>query len=281
MSCKDESWKSISKYLMEQVPQLLKAEAIDSVEKILSPIFESLPANLTDLIKWIAEVRRLESAEKTVDNEEAERLAIKGEILQQIRETEMYKVVDKWASSATSCCTLSWSAEANLSDIVKSCCCQGASTLCGMVGVAKECFSKSACMKNMSTCDTASMAIVSGTVVANGSEQGIDVLVPTATQIKHPPCCNNGESSSGNLIQRCPASKDLLTILVLALPPQTWHGLQEKDLREEIYRLVSLDNLLTGLREEVLHLRRQLHFLYKFHIGRLEEDLQDPLVAMP
>lgn len=281
LSCKDESWKSISKYLMEQVPQLLKAEAIDSVEKILSPIFESLPANLTDLIKWIAEVRRLESAEKTVDNEEAERLAIKGEILQQIRETEMYKVVDKWASSATSCCTLSWSAEANLSDIVKSCCCQGASTLCGMVGVAKECFCKSACMKNMSTCDTASMAIVSGTVLANGSEQGIDVLVPTATQIKHPPYCNNGESSSGNLIQRCPASKDLLTILVLALPPQTWHGLQEKDLREEIYRLVSLDNLLTGLREEVLHLRRQLHFLYKFQIGRLEEDLQDPLVAMP
>lgn len=76
-SCKHESWKIISKYLMEQVPQLLKAEGFDSIEKILSAVFESLPANLTDFIKWIAEVRRLESSEKTVDKEEAERIAIK------------------------------------------------------------------------------------------------------------------------------------------------------------------------------------------------------------
>lgn len=274
LSCKHESWKSISKYLMEQVPQLLKAEGIDSVERILSPIFESLPANLTDFMKWIAEVRRLESAEKTVDKEEAERLAIKGEILQQIRATEMYKVVDKWASSGASCCTLSFLAEADLFEIVKNCCCQGAATLCGMVGVAKEYFCKKACMRSMSTCDTASMAIVSGTVLANGSEQGIDVLVPTAAQIKQPPCCNR-ESSSTNFLQCYPAIKDLLTILLLALPPKTWDQIQEQGLQEEIYHLVSLDNLFTGLREEVLHLRRQLQFLYKFQIGKLEEDLQD------
>ena len=161
----------------------------------------------------------------------------------------MYKVVDKWASSATTCCT--FCAEANFSEIVKNCCCQGAATLCGMVGEAKEHFCKRACMRNMSTCDTASMAVVSGTVRANGSEQGIDVLVPTAAQIKNPPCCNNGESSSANFLQWYPASKDLLTVLLLALPPQTWHEIQKKELQEDIYRLVSLDNLFTGLREEV------------------------------
>lgn len=278
LSCKHESWESISKYLMEQVPELLKEEGSDSINQVLSTIFESLPANLTDFMKWIAEVRRLESAEKTVDKEEAERLAIKGEILQQIRATEMYKFVDKWALSATSCCT--FSAEANFSEIVKNCCCQGAATLCGMVGEAKEHFCKRACMRIMSTCDTASMEVVSGTVLANGSEQGIDVLVPTAAQIKHLPCYNNGESSSANFLQWYPASKDLLTILLLALPPQTWHGIQKKELQEEIYRLVSLDNLLRGLREEVLHLRLQLRLLYKFQIGKIEEDLQDTLVVM-
>lgn len=87
----------------------------------------------------------------------------------------MYKVVNKWASSATSCYT--FSAEANFSDIVKNCCCQGASTVCGLVGEAKEHFCKKACMRSISTCDTASMAAVSGTLLANGSEQGIDVLV--------------------------------------------------------------------------------------------------------
>lgn len=153
----------------------------------------------------------------------------------------------------------------------KNVCCQGAATQCGRVGVANECVCKKACMKSMSTNDNA----LSGTGLANGSEQGNGMLVPTAAQIKYAPCCKNGENSSVNFLQSYPASLDLLAILLLTLPPQTWNAIQQRELREQVLHLVSLDNLFTGLREEVLHLQRQLHFLYKCQIDKLEEDLGD------
>ncbi|GLJ32658.1 hypothetical protein SUGI_0657090 [Cryptomeria japonica] len=285
LSCKHESWKGISKYFMEEVPQLLKSEDIINVQKVMSAIFVSLPAKLTDFIKWIAEVRRWENKEKMLDKEEADRLAIKAEILQQLRTTDIYKVVDDWSSSTTSCCRLSWSFEDNLSEIANHVCCQGASTINGNVGTANECLCRQYCIRNIST-DDMSAAIVSGTVVANGTEQGVDVLIPSTAQLKHPPCCMNGENSlkqpphcmngensPTNWLQTYPASKDLLTILLLALPRDTWQEIQKKELREEIYHLISTNNLSNGLKEEVLHLQRQLHLLYRCQNGTIEEDV--------
>ncbi|KAH9323542.1 hypothetical protein KI387_018181 [Taxus chinensis] len=236
---------------MEEVPQLLKAEDIISVQKVLSVILVSLPANLTDFIKWIAEVRRWENKDKALDKEEADRLAIKAEILQQIRATEMYKVVNDWSSSTTSCCSLSWSTVDNLSEIANNICCQGASTLCGSFGAANDCFCTNYCIRSISTKENMSAAIVSGTVIANGTEQGVDVLVPSTVQVDHPPCCRNGESPSTNWLQTYPASKDLLTILILALPVHTWHAIQKKELQEELYGLISTDSISIGLKEEV------------------------------
>eukprot|EP01018_Ginkgo_biloba_P009702 Gb_13896 [translate_table: standard] len=280
LSCRHESWKSISKYLMEDVPQLLKAECINSVQNVLSVVFVSLPASLTDFVKWIAEVRRLESSEKTLDKEEAERLAFKAEILQQIRRTKIYRVVDEWSSSATSCCNLSWHTEDNLSDIAAHVCCQGAATLSGMPGTTKGCCCRDTRIKSMKTNDNVSMTIVSGTVITNGTEQGIDMLVPSAVQEKYTPCCTDGENCSANWLQMYPASKDVLSILLLALPPHTWREIQEKELKEEIYHLVSFDNLSAGLQEEVLHLRRQLYLLHRCQNNTLEEDVRDPLVVL-
>lgn len=280
LSCKHESWKSVSKYFMEEVPELLKAEDIICLRKALSAIFESLPSNLTDFIKWIAEVRRSETNEKTIDKEEADRLAIKAEILQQIRATEIYKVVNEWSLSATSCCTLSWTDDVDLAEIANNVCCQGASTLCGTVGISKECLRRKYCIRSVGTGENMSAAIVSGTVIANGSQQGIDMLVPSAEPVKHPSCCRNGESSAANWLQMYPASKDVLTILILALPPHTWCEIQNKELQKEIQELVSVDNLSIGLQEEVLHLRRQLYLLYKCQNGTLEQDVQDPLGVM-
>lgn len=135
-----------------------------------------------------------------------------------------------------------------------------------------------------------SAAIVSGTVALNGTEQGVDVLIPSTAQLehppccmkgenslKHPPCCMNGENSPTNWLQTYPASKDLLTILLLALPRDTWQEIQKKELREEIYHLISTNNLSNGLKEEVLHLQRQLHLLYKCQNGTIEENVWEPL----
>ncbi|KAF5202239.1 Glutathione gamma-glutamylcysteinyltransferase, partial [Thalictrum thalictroides] len=50
----------MAKYLMDDVPSLLKSEDVNDVEKVLSVVFTSLPTNFTEFIKWVAEVRRQE-----------------------------------------------------------------------------------------------------------------------------------------------------------------------------------------------------------------------------
>jgi hypothetical protein len=76
-SCGDESWKSMAKYCVEDVPNLLKDESLNNVTTLLSHLVESLPANAGDLIKWVIEVRRKEDGESSLSKEEKERLALK------------------------------------------------------------------------------------------------------------------------------------------------------------------------------------------------------------
>lgn len=76
-SCKHESWVGVAKYLMDDVPLLLKLEDVKNVQEVLSVVFMSLPSNFEDFIKWIAEVRRREDVGQTLSTEEKARLAVK------------------------------------------------------------------------------------------------------------------------------------------------------------------------------------------------------------
>lgn len=67
----------MAKYLIDDVPILLKSEGLHTIPEVLNIIFNSLPANAGDFIKWVAEVRRLEEDGPRLSMEEKERLAVK------------------------------------------------------------------------------------------------------------------------------------------------------------------------------------------------------------
>lgn len=68
---------STAKYLIDDVPVLLRSEGLHSVPDVLSLIFKSLLANAGDFIKWVAEVRRQEEDGSGLSKEEKGRLAVK------------------------------------------------------------------------------------------------------------------------------------------------------------------------------------------------------------
>ncbi|XP_024966308.1 glutathione gamma-glutamylcysteinyltransferase 1-like isoform X2 [Cynara cardunculus var. scolymus] len=258
------------KYPPHWVPLKLLWEAMDTLDDangfrrgfMLISRLQRPPALLYTLvlefIKWVAEVRRTEEGDQSLSPEEQERLAIKGEILKQVQDTRLYKHVTDFLFSTKSGChsTLCLGKETSLTDVAASVCCQGAGILkgnsespngfcCGETHVH--------CIKSTGNVPA---TVVSGTVTNGIGEQHVDMLVPSSAK-------NLSPSSSGltSCIGMHPASNDVLTTLLLALPPQTWSGIKDDSLFQEIKSLVSIDNLPTFLQEEIMHLRSQLHFL--------------------
>ncbi|KAK9281054.1 hypothetical protein L1049_003946 [Liquidambar formosana] len=274
LSCKHESWISTAKYLMDDVPLLLKSEDIKDIENILSVVFLSLPSNFGEFIKWVAEVRRREDGDQSISQEEKGRLAVKEEVLKQVQETGLYKHVTEFLS-ANSCFrkTPTSGDEDNLPKIAASVCCQGAEVLSGKSVSSNGYCCQETCVKCFKANGDKPITVVSGTVVNGKSEQGVDVLVPFSQMQLN--CCG-----SGNCTGMHPAGSDVLTALLLALPQQTWSGIKDEKLLQEIYGLVSTENLPTLLQEEILHLQRQLHLLKRCHEDKVDEDLGAPLFSL-
>lgn len=76
-SCKHESWVSIAKFLMEEVPVLLSSDKVKDIKDVIYTVFSSLPSNFSDFIKWVVEVRRQEDGTQKLSEEEKGRLAVK------------------------------------------------------------------------------------------------------------------------------------------------------------------------------------------------------------
>ncbi|KAL8191927.1 hypothetical protein R6Q57_028658 [Mikania cordata] len=256
LSCKHESWVNIAKYLMEDVPVLLSSKNVKDVKDVLSIVFNSLPSKFLEFIKWVAEIRRTEEGGQSLSPEEQERLSIKGEILKQVQGTHLYKHVSDFLSTEKSGCQCLVK-ETSLIDIAASVCCQGAKFLKGnsesSYGFCRG-ETRVHCIKPNG--DMPPVTVVSGTVTNGVSEQQVDMLVPSS-----PKNVNSSSPELTDCIGMHPASSDVLTALLLALPPQTWSGIKDDSLLQEIDTLVSVDNLPTLLQEEIMHLRGQLKVL--------------------
>ncbi|KAF4358193.1 hypothetical protein F8388_009476 [Cannabis sativa] len=269
LSCKHESWIGIAKYLMEDVPLLLKSESVKDIQKVISIIFTSLPSNFEEFIKWVAEVRRREDGAQGVSPEENARLSVKEEVLRQVQDTGLYKHVTEYLSSANSCrrnITTPNNGD-NLPKLAASVCCHGAEILFGKSGSQGYCC-RETCVKCLEANGRNPITVVCGTVVNGNSEQGVDMLLPSSESSSTCHC-----SGSKDHIWLHPAENDVLTALLLALPAETWSGIKEEKLLEEIYNLVSIENLPTFLQEEVFHLRRQLHLLKRCQENKVDEIL--------
>ncbi|KAH9729222.1 glutathione gamma-glutamylcysteinyltransferase [Citrus sinensis] len=227
-----EDLKKVAKYLTEDVPPRMKLKDLKGVENILSVLFNSAPVDLKDFIKCVAEFWRQEDAGVFSSKIEKE------EVLKIIEGTELFKHLNRWLASEICSCKSLVSLGFNENSVFPM----------------KPSLLDQTCRKEtnltLAKADGAKpMTLVSGKTRTNGIDQGIDMLlVPSSLT-----------SQSGNLLH--PSTAGILTLLVLALPQRTWAGIKQEKLLAQFNHLTSIDNLPTPLQLEVLHLRRQLHFL--------------------
>ncbi|KAK3193494.1 hypothetical protein Dsin_024804 [Dipteronia sinensis] len=76
VSRRHEGWRSVAKYLTEDVPHRLKLDNLKDVENVLSVVFKTAAYDLKEFIKWVAEVRRQEDVCVILSEEEKGRLVI-------------------------------------------------------------------------------------------------------------------------------------------------------------------------------------------------------------
>nr|ADK61091.1 phytochelatin synthase [Kandelia candel] len=258
MSCRDEGWKSVTKYLTEDVPLLFRTKDMKDVEDILAIVFRSPPSGLKEFIRWVAEVRRQEDGETILSEEEKGRLAIKEEVLKQVRETELFNYVSRWLLSESAMCRCATFSDAKdtLPEIAANVCCQGAKVLSG--NISSDCISLGkAGVKFLEGDGEKPVTMVQGTVITDSAGQSIDVLVPLS-QTKPNSLCGFDQNGCSGMH---PRTGDALTVLTFSLPQNAWSTIKEEKVREQMNSLVSVGNLPPLLQEEVMHLRRQLHFL--------------------
>jgi len=235
----------MAKYCVEDLPDLLKAESLGNVRTILSRFIDSLPANAGSFIKWVVEVRRKED-EGSCLSKEKERLSVKENVLQQVRDTKLFMIVHDLQCAHIQCCNGSSSSEDSVTRIVASVCSQGAAMLSGKLASSdgfccRETHFKG---KGVQANGGGPNTVISGSVVSEGNEQGVDM-----PPLSMSPC----NSNMGNEIIKYPSSTDVLTVLLLALHPSTWFSIMDEKLKGEFQTLVSTDNLPDVLKQEVCY----------------------------
>ncbi|KAI4311398.1 hypothetical protein MLD38_036300 [Melastoma candidum] len=274
LSCTHKNWVGIASYLVDDVSQLVKSEDLKDVQDVLRIVCASLPADFGKFIQWMAEVRREADGGSSISEEEKGRLAIKEELLEQVQDTGLFRHVSHFFCSTADCQrVLASGIEENVHEIATSVCCQGAEILCGKSCSVGCMCCRDTCIKCLKTDDARPISVLSGTVVSGNTEERVDVLLPQNLMN-----LSSGETDLASCVKAGPASSRILTVLLLALPPETWCGIQDENLLKELQSITLTEELPTMLQEEVLHLRRQLYLLKKCQENRVDEDLSAPLV---
>ncbi|KAE8730618.1 Glutathione gamma-glutamylcysteinyltransferase 1 [Hibiscus syriacus] len=244
-SCKHKDWNVVANYLTEDLPRLFSSKNLKDVNDVLCVVFRSAPPNLRDFIQWIAEVRRQDDGSTVLSEEEKQRLALKEEVLNQIRETELFKHVMGYLGHERSLCknVTPLGYKDSLADIAADVCCQGAELLTGKIRSLNRCCCKD--IKLLKTECKEPVTVASGTVTTDGIEQTVDMLIPSSAT--KPSCFCDFDQNGCRGIP--PSIGDGLTVLLFALPQDTWSGLEEK-VQAEMKGLTVVDSLPTLLQEE-------------------------------
>nr|ADR10438.1 phytochelatin synthase [Ceratophyllum demersum] len=272
LSCKHTDWINSAKFLVDDLPKLLNSKDINSIEDILSILCTSLNSNVLDFIKWVAEVRRSESGISSLSIEEKGRLSAKEDVLRTARETELFKYVTEWLYSSNSCYkNFSNAGSTSLSIIGTNVCCQGAELLSGRLGNGCRFCCSEICIKYVKDDIDYPKTIVSGSVQLDGNNDEVDALIPTS-----PVYSKCGPSGTNDCSEMCPGDSDILTMLLLTLPPHTWCAIENEKLLTKVQALVSTESLPMLLQEEVLHLRNQLNLLVRFQKNKEDDDYLRP-----
>lgn len=167
--------------------------------------------------------------------------------MKQVQDTGLFKHVAAFLSSANSPCRNLTSGDGeSLPIIAASVCCQGAQILAGKSGISEGFCCRKTCVKCLKANGDKRITVVCGTVVNGSTQQEVDMLVPSSRT--NPSCCCNG---SKNYMGMHPAGNEVLTAFLLALPPETWSGIKDEKLLQEMCNLVSTEKLPVLLQEEV------------------------------
>lgn len=168
-----------------------------------------------------------------------------------MQETDFYKHVTDILSSEKLGCQIKQTlgCKDSLTNIAAAVCCQGAGILTGKTGSSDRFCCRETCVRSYShraTNGDKPVIVVSGTVVNGNGEHGVDMLVPSSQTDSS--CSSFGPCGYSGMH---PASNDVLTALLLALPPETWSGIKDEKTLEEVSSLVSTERLHPLLQEEV------------------------------
>ena len=143
-------------------------------------------------------------------------------------------------------CTCSPSSEDSVTRIAASVCCQGAAMLSRNLASSDGFCCSETCFKCVPANGDGPKTAISGFVVSEGNEQGVDMLLPMSHHSR-----SSYNSSTRDEIIKYPSSADVLTVLLLALHPGTWSGIIDERLKAEFQTLVSTDDLPDVLKREV------------------------------
>ena len=168
-------------------------------------------------------------------------------VLQQVRDTRLFAIVYDQQYANNSCCNCSSSSEEDsLTRIAAAVCCQGAAMLSGNLASRNGFCCKETCLKCVQANGDGLKTVISASVVSEGNEQGVDMLLPMSSPGSS--LCNSNLKKDA---VKYPSSADVLTVLLLALHPNTWLGIKDEKLKAELQILVSIDNLPDDLKREV------------------------------
>lgn len=182
-------------------------------------------------------------------------------MLKQVQGTELFKYVTRWLISEISTCKGAISGHNNeLPEIAANVCCQGAKLLTENFSSLDCMVFKKAGVKFWKSDGEKPVTVVSGTVFTDGSEQGVDMLVPLSQTAASSLCDLDQNGCHGFH----PFAGDVLSVLIFSLHQNTWSNIKDEKLQAEINSLVSIDNVPPLLQEEVLFWINLSFFLFFF-----------------